>query len=550
MRYALYARYSSNNQSDASIEDQFRQCRDKVASLNGTVIEEYSDHAISGASTINRQRLNDLISDAKNHKFDAVLTEDLSRLSRNLKDMAGIYEELKFRNIKLITLSDGKISDIHVGLKGTMNAIYLTDLAEKTKRGQIGRVNAGKIAGGLSYGYDKIFEFDDKGKPVNGERKINDFQAEIIKRIFEEYIDGLSAKKIAKNLNADGIPSPSGKLWNASTINGSRSRRNGILHNQLYIGRIVYGRQSFKKDPSTGKRKATLNPESKWTVTEVPNFRIIPEVIWNQLQAIKDKNSGMAVNKCRRPVRLLSGIIKCGVCGGGYTVTGKNRYGCSAFREKGTCTNNKTISTDILEGRVLAGLKKHLMEPDMLAEYIKTYHATMKRLRGQQVGERRSKERELNEISVKINRIVDAIVDGFASEEMKPKLTEMSNRKTHLIKEMQVAEEPNVVEMHPNLPEVYQSRIDALHEALNHEDSRQKAATILRTLIDKIVIHPKPKRGEFDIEFHGDIAALLHLLQNKGGTSGKDVMKWMVAGARYPLFRTPISSFIPTVRLT
>lgn len=171
------------------------------------------------------------------------------------------------------------------------------------------------------------------------------------------------------------------------------------------------------------------------------------------------------------------------------------------------------------------------MQPEMLAEYIRTYHTTMKKLRVEQSNQHRAMEKELADISPKIDRIMDAIAEGFATDDMKQKMMDMSDRKERIVKEMENAEEPAVVEMHPNLPALYQTRIDALHEALNHEDSRQKAATILRTLIDKIVLHPGEKRGELDIELHGDIAALLHLLQNRGGTSSEEVMKWLVAGA-------------------
>lgn len=83
--------------------------------------------------------------------------------------------------------------------------------------------------------------------------------------------------------------------------------------------------------------------------------------------------------------------------------------------------------------------------------------------------------------------------------------------------------------MHPNLPELYHRRIEALHNALNEEGVRHQAIQILRTLIDKIVLHPGENRGEIHIELHGDIAALLLLAEQKGDKAG-DVMKWMVAG--------------------
>ncbi len=92
---------------------------------------------------------------------------------------------------------------------------------------------------------------------------------------------------IARDLNHDGVPSPRGGQWNASTINGNRARRNGILHNELYAGNVVWNRQSFRKDPETGKRVARVNPREDWITVEVPELRIIDTETWDRVQAIK-----------------------------------------------------------------------------------------------------------------------------------------------------------------------------------------------------------------------------------------------------------------------
>ena len=229
---------------------------------------------------------------------------------------------------------------------------------------------------------------------------------------------------------------------------------------------------------------------------------------------------------------MLSGIVSCGKCGGGYTVIGTNRFGCSAHKEKGTCSNNRTIAVEKLEARVLNGLKEHLLEPNMVAEYIRTYHATMKELKGQDASQRLSKEREVGEITRKIGRIIDAIENGDDTQDMRDRMKTHNIRREQLTNELKEIENPTVVEMHPRLPEMYQRRIEALHEALNEEGIRHKAIQILHTLIDKIVLHGGTKRGEIRIELHGDISALLHLMEQKGNNSG-EVMKWLVAGVGF-----------------
>ena len=121
-----------------------------------------------------------------------------------------------------------------------------------------------RIPGGNSYGYRIIRRPLDNGSASTGEREIDPPQAEIVQRIFNEYTEGLSPRQIARRLNREGISSPRQGRWNASTINGNRLRKNGILNNELYIGRITYNRQRFVKDPETGKRSARLNPQREW----------------------------------------------------------------------------------------------------------------------------------------------------------------------------------------------------------------------------------------------------------------------------------------------
>src|SRR5207244_1147791 len=105
-------------------------------------------------------------------------------------------------------ISEGEISELHVGLKGTMNALFLKDLAAKTHRGLEGRIRQGRSAGGQVYGYDIVRETDSRGEPVRGKREINQAEAAIVRRIFNEYATGRSPKKIAHGLNADSIPGP------------------------------------------------------------------------------------------------------------------------------------------------------------------------------------------------------------------------------------------------------------------------------------------------------------------------------------------------------
>jgi len=235
---AIYARYSSDNQRDASIEDQIRLCQERAAREGWRIHNCYTDHALSGASLM-RPGIQMLMQDAAAGRFEVILAEALDRLSRDQEDIAGIYKRLRFAGVRIVTLSEGDVSDLHIGLKGTMNALFLKDLADKTRRGLRGRVEAGKSGGGLTYGYDVVKKFDGNGEAIRGDRTINKAQAAIVLRIFREYAEGRSPKAIVHQLNRDRVPCPGGAAWGASTIHGHRRRGTGILNNELYVGRMV-----------------------------------------------------------------------------------------------------------------------------------------------------------------------------------------------------------------------------------------------------------------------------------------------------------------------
>ena len=200
MRTALYARFSDDLQDWRSLADQIALAK-SYAERNGfTVVDTYEDGAISGASTLNRPEFQRLVSDAKAKRFDVIVTESLDRLSRSQADTATLYEHLSFLGVCIYTLADGLITELHVGIKGTMSALFLKDLAQKTRRGQIGRVKAGRIPGGKSYGYDIVQAGEERGQ-----RTINSGEAEVVRRAYREYANGKGPLAIVEDLNKEGI---------------------------------------------------------------------------------------------------------------------------------------------------------------------------------------------------------------------------------------------------------------------------------------------------------------------------------------------------------
>ena len=145
-RAVIYARYSSENQRDASIDDQIRNCT--------AFIERQGWQLVSNLHRSGDQRrfipspgLSAGSARGAAAAFDVVVAEALDRVSRDQADTATFYKHLSFHGIQLVTLAEGRIDELHVGLKGTMNALYLKDLAMKTRRGLEGRVRDGRSGG-------------------------------------------------------------------------------------------------------------------------------------------------------------------------------------------------------------------------------------------------------------------------------------------------------------------------------------------------------------------------------------------------------------------
>ena len=482
LRAAIYARYSSDLQSETSVEDQVRLCWERGERDGHEVIQVFNDYAISGSSLINRPGMLSLMAAAKDGMFDLVYAEALDRISRDQEDIAAIYKRLAHADVKIVTLTEGEVNELHVGLKGTMNALFLKDLAVKTRRGQRGRVEAGKIPGGNSYGYTIVRRLLADGSVTTGERELEPQQADTVRRIFQLYADGMAPRKIAAILNAEGIPSPRGGLWNASTINGSRQRRNGILNNELYIGTITYNRQRFVKDPETGKRVSRLNPEHEWVKTDVPELRIIDDETWNKVQSIKSRYSSRTGNKRQMTKRLLTGLIKCGSCGGSMTIVNRNRYYCSAKRERGTCDSTVGIKAKDLEERVLTGLKEILIgNEDLIKTFADAFKTEVARLRKERGNLDRQVQKDLNKVYTSIKRCLTFITEGDGDPGIiRDELRSLEAQKRDLNRMLSASTEDSSVELHPNIGGLYSKKVGELSALLTDDATRAQAMNIIR----------------------------------------------------------------------
>ena len=205
---ALYARYSSPMQSPKSIPDQLRECHRLIANFGGQVAAEFADAEHTGKIAAFRTGLQALLADCRQGRFTAICTESLDRISRNRTHLNQIYDELEYFGIPILTIQDGgRVDDLHLGIKATMNAIWMKDLADKTRRGQRGIVKAGRQIGTPAYGYRLANRIDD-GQIVRGIREIDPETGPIVQKIFELYAGGMSGRALARHLNEARHPAP------------------------------------------------------------------------------------------------------------------------------------------------------------------------------------------------------------------------------------------------------------------------------------------------------------------------------------------------------
>lgn len=388
------------------------------------------------------------------------------------------------------------------------------------------------------------------GSVTTGEREIDDAEARIVRRIFAEYAAGLTPRRIAAGLNREGVPGPRGGPWNASTINGSRQRQNGILNNALYLGRITYNRQRFIKDPATGRRVSRPNPQALWITKEVPQLRIVEDETWAEVQAIKARYSSKAGNKRQTKKRLLSGLVRCGACGGAMTIINRERYSCSARRERGTCSSPTSIGAAELEERVLAGLRSILLgRHDLIEEFARAYREELERLRktrGRQL------RRDLDKVERSIARCLAFITGGDGDPgAVRGTLRDLEQRKAVLERQFAAEGGPAPVEIHPNVAELYRRKVTELQTLLVDESTRPQAMELVRSMIERIEVRAGKARGQAEVTLVGALASILayacaqKTTAASGGGGGRVLV---VAGACNPFCYNCGSGLSPAFR--
>lgn len=490
MRTAAYARFSSDRQREASIRDQLRNIEGHCARMGWTAPEVFKDEAVSGARN-DRPGYLALLEAIKAGRFDVLLIDDLTRLSRDDVELAQTLRRLTFAGVRVIGVSDGtdtarKGHKIETGLRGLMGALYLEDLAEKTHRGLTGQALAGYSAGGLPYGYDSVPDGEQGFRRV-----IKENEAKWVRHIFGRYADGYSARQIADELNRLKVPSPRGGTWAHSAIYPD-SKGVGILANDLYRGVQVWNRTKWVKDPETGRRLRTMRPRGEWIVTEHPELRIVDQATWEACErrtlAMRSKTANMsaAARKAaaggRGPKYLLSGLLKCGECGGAFVILDAYRYGCATHRNRGpaACSNGARIARSTTEEQLLESVKR-----DLLSERaFRAFEAEARRLLKDAQPDPSEARKVIAQAEKERDNILAAIRAGIVTPSTKAELERAEHQIEEARRELDkvLAFEP--AQMLPRAREIYRDLVARLQGI----EDVNRAREALRSLIGEVRI--------------------------------------------------------------
>ena len=473
LRCAIYARFSSEKQSPLSIEDQVRKCREYAEQRGWTVLDShvYSDEAVSGA-TDDRCGLRRMLvaATSKEKPFDVVLVDDTSRMSRTLKDSFTIHDELRFAGVRLVFVSQGIDTDseqaeVLLATHGIVDSLYLKELGKKVHRGVEGKALNGLHTGGRCFGYRNVpiedpSRVDQHGRPlINGVRlEVREDQASIVRRIFQMYADGNSLQRIAKLLNAEKIVSPQPQKGRISRSWCPSSIRT-LLRNERFRGRVIWGK-TIKVRSKAGKRVYKRTTPDKWVIREIPEQRIIPEELWNAVQArietVKQLygeiggKGGMRGRSASSPY-LFSGLLKCSQCGANISiVSGRWRgrsdvvYGCpqNTFRGASVCTNGVRVFRKVLEEKLLAALQEQVIRPEAVEYVLDNFEVEFLKALDKLGGELEQMRQRKEELEREIVNLTNFVAQGESSAGLRAALVD---------RERQVSEiAGRLLEAHPD----------------------------------------------------------------------------------------------------
>ena len=470
-----YARFSSNNQRDESIDAQLRAIREYCQKENIELIEVFTDEAISG-KTDDREDFQNMIKQLLKGTLpvDYVLVHKFNRFARNKYDSALYKKKLKDIGIKVISVTQ-KIDETPEGelLEGfleTIDQYYSANLAVEVRKGLRENALKGKHAGGqVLFGYS----LDKEGYYQPNEN------AKIVKRIFEEYAAGYPKTEICERLNREGYRNQRGNKFNTRTIYD-------LLRNEKYIGNYVY----------TIDKKETIRLDG---IIQNPP---IDRKLWETVQELCQDGSAKSRYRKKKRQYYLTGKMQCEVCGshisGGGSKRSGNRkdgklnyyYKCvGKSKYRNGCTN-PSINKDWFEPRVLKTIINAVMAEQQIKLIAKEAYAELETMRTTPAVTTAQLKKELASILKKQERLADLYLEGDMSKEMlNERKSEFTRRKyqieDELDKRKHVAEAEDLTEA--DIEEFITEFVEDLKNGFSQSDD-EFMRRMFNTFIEKIVV--------------------------------------------------------------
>jgi hypothetical protein len=420
-------------------------------------------------------------------------------------------------------------------MRGLMNDIFLDDLKAKTHRGMAGQALKGFSTGSRVYGYRRVpiedpARKDDWGRPVivAVKREIDEDKAQWVRQMFQWYADGKSLRWIASELNRLHIPTPGAQdrrkhpskiagLWFTRRLAGGGGMFTGILENPTYIGKVIWNRREWLKDPETKRKHARLRPDTEWITTEGKVEPIVSTALWQAVQARLQnaRRYTEAPTRGRGPKFLLSGLLRCGTCHRRFVVTDSYRYGCPAHRVQG-CPNGVAVARTLVEEKILSGIRHELFSSEGIELFVKETTRLLRERQRLQRPDPTASQKQLAKVEGEIANIVAAIKAGILTASTKQALEQAEAERARLL----AAPPPHTKTLDkltaflPNATARYHALVDGL-AALPHRHVEQ-AREQIKTLVGEITLWPTPA-GYLEAELTGNYAGFLKLAVGQYG---------------------------------
>ncbi len=482
MNIAAYCRVSTDKDDQLnSLEAQKRFFDEYTKKNNYNLIKIYADEGISGTKIKNRKQFLQLMSDAKQGNFDMVVVKDISRFARNTVDFLNSIRSLKALNIETVFLTSNQTvlgnSEFVLTIFG---ALAQEESANTSKRVRFGkRLNAqkGRVPN-IVYGYDKT-----KGDYFN--LSINEKEAVVVRKIFEYYVnEGYGANKIAQALNKQGIKTKRGCKWSQNAV----AR---ILSNEIYIGRVINGKQEVE-DFLTGVRRDVEQKE--WFVVDKPELKIVDYELFKKAgEIIKKRQTDFNINQERQSNKhVLSTIIKCKNCGYSFRRTERVyqnvyiKWVCSGRNANGSDSCNNTIKID--ENEIMTEIRKYFIETIKAKDdYKKLITKELKKIYFTQ-DENINNKKELSDKLCRAKKTRQKYIEMY-SEELITK-EELNEKLCFLKKEIDEYEsELRLLKANLSTWEVLDNKIDNLFDTSEYLfDTKYFTNAQLKKIIDRIVV--------------------------------------------------------------